>query len=310
MTVNTIDPRAFMQPKLLEGVVNKKLESVQTFINMFPVVPTDATSVTYHEDLVTAGADITAGTMGKPLDMGELSGLAKIEVSPITQKHGYLRPFGYEFRISKKDLDRKSGIIDDLTRGVGRAVFGMAKRVNDDILDLLKAATNDVTEPGSAWTAWSSNDATPISNMLDIANAMDLEGYDSEANELYLQQTNYYELLDYVENVDINWVQSPMGGTRQIPQINGFNIHKLKGTSQLAEGAYLALDGRPEYAPITTYAHSQRGMGKDGQFPIINVFQYTEKPGSYQEQVVTEFIAETFYALKAPNSICYRSSGV
>jgi hypothetical protein len=311
MTVNTIDPRAFMQPKRLEGVVNKKLETTQSFINMFPVVPTDATSVTYHEDLTTAGADISGGTMAKPLDLGELSGLAKIEVSSITQKHGFLRPFGYEFRISRRDLDRGGTIIDDLTRGVGRAVYGMSDRINSDILDILKNATNDVTEPGSAWTAWSEGDAAPLSNMLDIANAMDLEGYDSEANQLYLQQQNYYELLDYVENVDIAWVQNPMNnGTRTIPQINGFNIHKLKGTGQLAQGAYMALDGRPEYAPITTYAHSQRGMGSDGTFPIINIYQYKEKEGSYQEQVVTEFIAETFHALKAPNSICYRSTGV
>lgn len=310
MPVNTIDPREFMQPKVLEDVVNKKLETFPSFINMFPVVPADGTSVTYHEDLINAGADIENGTMSKPMDLGELSGLAKIEVSPITQKHGYLRPFGYEFRVSKRDLDTSS-IVDDLTRGVGRAVYGMAKRVNDDILSILKTVTNDVTEPGAAWTAWSEDGATPTSDMLDIANAMDLEGYDSEANQLFLQQTNYYELLDYIENVDIAWVQNPMNnGTRQIPQINGFNIHKLKGTSQLAEGAYLALDGRPEYAPITTYTRTQRDFSPDQEFPVIQIFQYKEKEGSYNEKVVTEFIAETFYAPKAPNSVCYRSSGV
>lgn len=310
MAVNTIDPRAFMQPKRLEGVVNKKLESTLSFINMFPVVPTDGTSVTYHEDLVTAGADIASGKMAKPLDLGELSGLSKIEVSPITQKHGYLRPFGYEFRISKRDLNTSS-IIDDLTRGVGRAVFGMADRMDDTILNILKNMNNDITEPGSAWTAWSEAGATPTSNMLDIANAMDIEGYESEGTDLYLQQQNYYELLDYVENVDIGWVQSPMTNqARQIPQINGFNIHKLKGTSKLSEGAYLALDGRPEYAPITTYVRTQRDFSADSQFPIINIYQYSEKPGSYNEQVVTEFIAETFSAPKAPNSVCYRSSGV
>jgi hypothetical protein len=111
--------------------------------------------------------------------------------------------------------------------------------------------------------------------------------------------------LDYVENVDIGWVQSPMTNqARQIPQINGFNIHKLKGTSKLSEGAYLALDGRPEYAPITTYVRTQRDFSADSQFPIINIYQYSEKPGSYNEQVVTEFIAETFSAPKAPNSVC------
>lgn len=311
MPVNTIDPRAFMQPKRLEAVVNKKLENTLSFINLFPVVPTDATSVTYHEDLVTAGADITSGKQAKPLDIGELSDLAKIEVSPITQKHGYLRPYGYEFRVSRRDLERNNSIIDDLTRGVGRAVFGMANRADDDILNMLKNASNDITEPGSAWTAWSANDCTPTSNMLDIANAMDLEGYESEGNQLFLQQTNYYELLDTLQSTDINWVQNPMtNSSRTVPNINGFNIHKIKGTSKLAEGAYLAIDGRPEYAPITTYAHSEAGMQNDSTFPIINVFQYKENPGSYKEQIVTEFISETFHALKSPNSTCYRSSGV
>ncbi len=283
MVVNTIDPRVFMQPKKLEGVVNKKLESTVSFVNMFPTVATDATSVTYSEDLVTAGADITAGTMAKPLDLGELSGLAKIEVSPITQKHGMLRPFGYEFRLSEKDLERGQ-VIDDLTRGVGRAVYGMAKRINEDILTKLKAASNDITEPyqdrsGNTWTAWSEDGATPLSNMLQMAEAMDIEGYESEGNNLYLQSANYYELLDYVQNVDINWVRDPMSNApRQVPEINGITVHKLKGTSEMAEDAYMLLDGRPEFAPITTYAHSQRGMGSDGSFPIINVFQYESNP--------------------------------
>lgn len=309
MPVMSLDPRQFMQPKLIEGVVNKKLEETLSFINMFPVVPTDATSVTYSEDLTTAGADITAGTMGKPLDIGELGALTKISVSPITQKHGMLRPFGYEFRVSKRDIERTQ-VIDDLNRGIARAAFGMARRINDDIVSILKNATNDITEPGSAWTAWSSADATPISNIIDICNAMDVNGYESEATDLFLQQTNYYELLDYLQNIDINWVIDPKGGPdrRAIPRINGLDVHKLRGTSELAEGAYMALDTRPQFAPVTVYAHSQSGMGKDGSFPIINVNQYSEQ--AYPHNVVTEFVAETFYALKAPNSVCYRSSGV
>ena len=62
MPVNTIDPRDFLQPKQIEGIINTKLESSLSFVNMFPVVPTDATAVTYSEDLVTAGADLTSGT--------------------------------------------------------------------------------------------------------------------------------------------------------------------------------------------------------------------------------------------------------
>jgi hypothetical protein len=75
---------------------------------MFPVVPTDGTSVTYHEDFVTAGADFASGKMAKPLDLGELSGLSKIEVSPITRNMDTYDLSVMKFRISKRDLNTSS----------------------------------------------------------------------------------------------------------------------------------------------------------------------------------------------------------
>ena len=160
--------------------MNRKLESSLSFVNMFPTIPTDDVAVAYSEDLTTAGADITSGTMAKPLDLGELSGLSEIEVSPITQKHGMLRPFGYEFRVSKKDLERGQ-VIDDLTRGVGRATYGIASKINSGVLTKIKNASNDITEPyqdraGSIWTAWSEDGAKPLSDILQMVEAMDIEG--------------------------------------------------------------------------------------------------------------------------------------
>ena len=83
MAVRTMDPRQVLQPIFLEGVMNKKMEQNLDFVDMFPRVKTDALSFSYFEDVTNAGADITAGTMGTPNQLGEIGELSEIEVSSI-----------------------------------------------------------------------------------------------------------------------------------------------------------------------------------------------------------------------------------
>lgn len=306
MAVITLDARDFLQPKLVEDLANDKIETKLNFIDVFDVVPTNATTVSYAQDLVTAGDDISSGKMGTPLPMGELSKLSEIEVSPISRKHGALEVFGYKIKVSERDIDRGE-VIDDLNRAVNRATYGMAKKVNDDQVAVLKTAPslNDITEPGASFTAWGDSDPNPVSDVLDIAEAMDLDNYESELTDLYLHKTNYYEFLDYLQSIDINWVLNPMDNTaRGIPPVEGVNIHKLK-SSELSEGYYLGLCQTPGYQALTTYAYHPNGVGSDGTYPLISVNQYKEQ--EHPRNVVTEFTAEMFHALKAPNSVCYRS---
>jgi len=302
MVEQTIDPRQALQPRFLEGVINKKLEQQLDFLGMFPRVRTDALSFSYFEDTTSAGADITAGTMGTPNDLLELGELSEIEVSRISMAHGAMKRFGYQLRFSQRQL-REIAVIDEINRAVDRAVFGISKKMNDDIVDVIKAVSNDVTEvSGSA--VWSDDAATPVEDLLSFQEASMIEGYPYMLNNLYLHKTNYFEMLKYIQGVDINWVKSPFGGAQEVPEINGVKLHNLHST-QLAEGGYIGTDDRFPGITVYEYLDPKHSSMEGG---MINVNMYEEERFPYN--IVVEMYAERGIATKLPNSIYYKSSGI
>lgn len=304
MVVLTLDPRAAIQPRFVEAVINKKMEQQLDFKDIFPVVNTDATSFVYFEDMTNAGADILNGTMGVPLDLTELSELTTIEVSPISMKMGTLNRFGYALKVSKRDL-RTQPFIDELTRAYDRVAFGMAKKMNDDIITGVQGVTNDITEVSGAHV-WSDADADPVGDLLRFAEAMDLEGFAYELNQLYLHKTQYYQFLQYMQGIDRNWAIDPTGGaTRTLPAVNGVTVHNTHST-QLAAGSYIGFDSR--YPAATIYKYTDPEFSSNPQDSRINVNRYTEL--EYPHNIVIEVFAEMGIALKVPNAACYKSSGI
>ena len=303
--VVTLSPKQFLRKNLIEGIANKQLEQNLDFIDLFPVTYTDNVSVTYHEDLTTAGEDQTNEVTGAPIDLGELSELSTVEISSITQKSGMLQPFGIQIKVSERDM-RRSEIINDLTRAVDRISFLMAKKMNDDQVTILTGVSNDITEVnGSA--AWSEDTADPVGDIVLFQEAMDLEGWDSQLTDIFLHKTNYYEFKKYMLGVDRAWAMSPLGGNKEVPNIMGVNIHNTKST-QLSEAAYVGIDGRPGFQPIDVYAYRPEGFSTGGDVRLLNVYRYKEE--KYPHNEVVEFVAETHYALKRPNSACYKSSAI
>ena len=303
MAVKTMDPRQVLQPIFLEGIMNKKMEQSLDFVDIFPRVKTDALSFSYFEDTTTAGADITSGTMGTPNQLGEIGELSEIEVSSISMKHGGMERFGYQLRFSQRQL-REAAVIDEISRAVDRAAFGMAKKMNDDILSSLKAVVNDITEVSGA-AVWSDAAATPVEDILSFVEASMIEGYPYELNSLFLNKTNYFEIMKYLQGIDINWVRNPLSseGTT-MPVVNGVSINKLF-TSQLAEGGYLGLDSRYPAMTIYEYLDPKHSTIPGG---MVNVNTYEEDRFPYN--IVVEMYAERGLALKVPNAVSYKSSGI
>lgn len=300
--VQTIDPRKILQPEFIEGIVNKRMEQQLDFMDMFPVVRTDALSFSYFKDTTNAGADITSGQMGTPNQLGEISGLDTIEVSRISQAHGEMERFGYKLEFSQRQL-REPDFIDEVKRAMDRAAFGMAKKMNDDIVDAMKANVNDVTEVAGA-AVWSADEAVPTVDMLSFRAASEVEGYPYSLSDLYVHKDNYYEALKAIQSTDIAWVQNPIGGLPAMPQLNGVNLHNLHST-QLAEGGYLGVD--KNYPGLTVYQYNDpKHSTLEGGF--VNVNQYEEE--RFPFNICVELYAERGLALKLPNAIYYRSAGI
>jgi hypothetical protein len=297
-----LDPRQILQPRILEGIVNAKLEQNLDFKDMFPVVKTDALSFAYFEDLTTAGADIASGVQATPSPLMELGELDEIETSSITMKYGGMTRFGYEMRFSKRML-REAAIIDEISRAVDRAAFGIAKKMNDDIVTAIQGVSNDVTEPAGA-AVWSAAGATPVEDILTIKEATMIEGYPYELTDLFLHQTNFFEMMKYIQAIDINWVQSPFGNSSELPVINGVKIHNLRQT-QLAEGGYMGTDARYPGLSIYEFVDSEKSTMENGH---VNINVYTEE--KYPYNTVVEMFAERGIATKLPNALYYRSAGI
>lgn len=303
MVAMTLDPRQALQPRFIEGIMNKKMEQQLDFLNIFPRVQTDALSFSYFEDTTNAGADLVSGVMGSPNQLAEVGELSEIEVSRISMQHGAMERFGYQLRFSQRQL-REAAVVDEIARAYDRAAFGMSKKMNDDIIDKLKAVSNDITEvSGSA--VWSDAAATPVEDILSFVEASMVEGYPYEMNELFLHKTNYFEMMKYLQGIDINWVRDPLAPEgRVMPVVNGVRINNLHST-QLAEGGYIGLDAR--YPAITVYEYKdpKHNTIENG---MINVNVYEEERFPYN--IVVEMYAERGLALKVPNAVSYKSSGI
>ena len=302
MAVITLSTKEALRPKIIEGIVNKELEQQLDFKDLFPVVNTDALGFTYMKDVTSAGDDITSGKMGKPLDMGELSQLTEVDVSPITLSHGALEAFGYRIKISKRSL-REEAYVDELLRAYQRAAFGMAKKINDDILAAVIAATNDVTEvAGSA--AWSADDADPINDIIRFQEAFDLEGYPFELNRLYLHKTNFYELTKYMAAIDRTWGLNPRNEAA-VPSLMGVEIMNTHST-QMSEGDVLGFDKRYPAATIYKYMDPARSSSPVDNRIMVNRYEEEKHP----HNIVIELTSEMGIAVKQPNSKYYYQTAI
>lgn len=301
----TLSPKQFLRKNLIEGIANKQMENDLVFLDAFNVTYTDNVSVTYSEDLTSAGEDITSGVMGEPLDLGEISELPEVEISPITQKSGMLRPFGVEIKVSERDMKR-SEIVNELMRATERVGYAMARKVNNDIISKFQGTTNDITEVDGT-VAWSEDTADPIKDIGRFKKAFHVDGFNSMLTDLFLYTDNYFEFEDHLIGIDRSWAINPRS-TEMIPNIRGVNIHEVYDSNQVAEASYLGFDMRPAFKPMEIYAYRPEGFSADPNFRMINVYQYKEE--KFPHNTVTEFVAETFYAVKRPNSFCYKASAI
>lgn len=69
MATITLSPKQFLNKTRLEGIVNKQLEKSLQFVNLFDTVPQTEKTLTYFQDLTTAGEDYENAVTTKPFEL-------------------------------------------------------------------------------------------------------------------------------------------------------------------------------------------------------------------------------------------------
>jgi hypothetical protein len=185
----------------------------------------------------------------------------------------------------------------------------MARKMDDKFIAALQARTGDSITEVSGAAVWSADGATIADDIISFQEAADVNGYDNMLTDLYVEKTNFYEAKKYFVDLLMSRSGNPqmIGNPNVIPDIMGTNIHKALSAS-IAEGGYVGLDSRPGFKPATIYAYRDPKFGTSAQFPLVNVYQYIEE--AYPHRTITEFVADMFLAIKQPNAVSYKSSGI
>lgn len=287
MGVITISPKAALRKEFIEETVITKMNPKLYFIQAFPVVDLQgASTFSYFQDTDSAEDDIQAGKMGAPLIMSELGQMSKIDVSPIKRKVGDTYQFGYKLEFSKS-VTREKGFVDEILRAYDRAAYGMARKINQDIINAMSefAAAPTATLTDGVWAASSGISA----DIIKMQEAFDQDGWDYELTDMFANKAQFYNAKQYYRAAEATpWDPEDVEGSR---------MNNAK--SNVTSGTMFNLD--MNIKPVTIYKNTDADFSSDPETNIIMIDKYQQQ--EYPKKQVIELWAELGLGVKYPNAI-------
>lgn len=268
-----------LKKEFIERAIIKKMNPQLYFLGLFPTYDTGgASTFTYFRDDESAEDDIQKGVMTEPLPVTEMSNLSKLDVSPISKQTGDMYRFGYEIKYTE-EKSRENGFVDEIIRAYDRAAYGMARKINLDILHILDehAAATPITLNDGQWAESSRINEDFIDMQYSFE---DQEGWDYTLTDAFLNTKNYREVDKFYSALD----------TFNPANTEGVNLTNTK--KSVTEGTLYGIDRNIK--PITMYkyvnpkhstikaddkkGHSQGGLvnihiSKDDEFPFTEKIQ-------------------------------------
>lgn len=277
--VQSLKPEYFLNKHNIERLFIKNMEPALHFNGILPVTDIDSSDFTYIEDDLTATKDITDGVQGEPMPAGEMSQLTEISISDVSQKVGKIYKMGYKIKFSR-DVLRRQDIIDEFQRTYHNVGFGIAYKINGMLINGLTggAGAGKATIP----VTWGSDTGkqNPLEDIIKSSFAYKLPTKPRRLTGIYLNETNYEELLIWCYDNDHKWERDPTGATvLQVPQMLGMSFFDVD--DQISEGYWLGMDIRPQIYPGATVYRSI-----DPKFSSAGANQKNPQEGATRDQTV------------------------
>jgi hypothetical protein len=184
--------KEFIVPKMYE-IMNPYLVG----LDLLPKVKTDSRSVRIRKDSYSDSTDPKLVTMPLKTDS---STFPYVDISVTTIDSAILQTKGIALKIDRDAINFADGI-DYIQRAYRRAAFWLASAFNTEVLSAITAGATTPTWTPTA--VWSAAGATPIDDLIALSEQMEREGYSYRMTDVYVNKTNYYEMLRYLAGADI-----------------------------------------------------------------------------------------------------------
>jgi hypothetical protein len=198
---------------------------------------------------------------------------------------------GFMVRIKRNVIREEPKGISEVVRAYKFAGYWMARFLNDNIGDALKAGATTPTWTPTA--VWSAAGATPVDDLIRLEAQMEREGYPYALTDVLVHKDNWYELKAYLTSVDIS--ESKQRSIYGVPVIKkdqmtipvvDADVWKIK--SGMTEGYALGLDRNNPAGELHYYIDNKFGTDTVSYNTIVNgvpTMQTADNLGFHFEQI-------------------------
>lgn len=251
----------------------------------------------------------------------------EVDIGRISSGADVIKERGFQMRIPRNVLRDPVLGGTELSRCFNTAGFWFAEIDNTNILTAMKAGANTSFTEFSPANVWSSADASPVTDLLAFKQDMKTEGKPFRLNQVFVDDTNLYELTEHLVTVDVDGFkqQQIMGmPTMGEDYVDIPVVGRVSGVmSGMTEGSVMGVDTRnpvgethyyndPAYSvPSFTYKTNDPATGNVITETVPNLgynfYQYEEDDS---HDTVLQFWVSNDTIVKDSYGVLYSSSGI
>lgn len=303
MTNVTLPNNDFLQKEFVESTIFEIMTPQLYFLDFLPKIQADAKSVSYKYEDTSASTDTKKR---KLRDLTPGAKFAKVTISDLKAGAAIITREGVEIRIDE-DAQQYSEGVDEIDRAYRRAAYYLAESVNTKIVNAVIAGVTTSTTHFNPSVEWSDPSAKPITDMIHLAHDLKREGYPYKATDFYLHSNEYFDLLEFLTNIDVTGekqrtifgVPNIQETIINIPVLGNAAIHGLD--SSITTQDILVFDRR---FPAGTYYYAvnpKYPMEKDNDIGFhVNKFEDNEA-----HDTVFQLWIDSSIAIKEPYAAIY-----
>lgn len=256
----TLPNEQYLQTDFIEARIMRILDPELEWLNFMNKVQSTSKAIWTTKEIYNAKND---PKRRKPRIRTPGSKFVKVSVSQLTEVSAIMATEGLEIRIDEDAIRYTEGI-DEIQRAYTKAGYWLVDSVNYQFGVALTSGVYPGTETGfnhfatKATPAWSDlTGRKPVGDLMLMAQDMERDEYPYELTDIYVNKTNYWELMDYLTNLNVGvqekkeiWGMPNMASSVvSIPVVGNIRVHKMKAA--IVEGSILGLDTR--FSPATFY---------------------------------------------------------